>query len=255
LEKEAMKKRILLLFVVVVCSVHLQAQRVWHSSDGTITFTKAGFADCTQAANQDRISDSVWITRTNTQSIFNIKKESAYQTNSPVGTQWGFGTTAKYDTITYKTFVAVSNSSPSTLIGKDMVLHLVQENIYLDIKFLTYGNSSTGAPFSYIRAASPTSVESSSEKIQAFALLQNYPNPFNPVTTMEYEIQNVGTQYIVSLQVYNVLGKKIATLVNEAKPAGKYKIRFDASNLASGIYFVHLQNGNNFQMKKIVLLK
>jgi hypothetical protein len=68
-----------------VCTLNLQAQRVWSSGSGTITFTKAGFADCTQAANQDRISDSVWITRANSQGIFNIKKESAYQTGSPIG--------------------------------------------------------------------------------------------------------------------------------------------------------------------------
>jgi hypothetical protein len=95
-----------------------------------------------------------------------------------------------------------------------------------------------------------------------FGLSQNYPNPFNPITNFEYRISN---SEFVSLKVYDVLGNEIATLVNEEKPAGEYKVQFDISNLsggisakggyASGVYFYQLKAGNYIETKKMVLLK
>src|SRR3972149_2302443 len=77
-------------------------------------------------------------------------------------------------------------------------------------------------------------------------LEQNYPNPFNPITTIRYTIRDIGTSLVFTqLKVYNVLGKEIATLVNEEKSAGNYEIKFDArsyggSDLPSGIYYYRL---------------
>ena len=85
-----------------------------------------------------------------------------------------------------------------------------------------------------------------------YALMQNYPNPFNPTTTIEYSIPENGN---VKLKIYNSLGEEVATLVNEYKTAGNYKINFDASALPSGIYFYRI-NANNFSsVKKLILLK
>ena len=89
--------------------------------------------------------------------------------------------------------------------------------------------------------------------------LLNYPNPFNPTTNIQYSIGSLpdgkaGTQF-VSLIVYNVLGKEIATLVNEEKPAGSYEVNFDASGLSNGIYFYKLQVEGFIETKKMVLLK
>jgi hypothetical protein len=88
-----------------------------------------------------------------------------------------------------------------------------------------------------------------------FALNQNYPNPFNPTTTIKYDIPNVGTQYIVSLRVYDILGKEVATLVNETREAGSYKVNFDASRLSSGVYFYKMTSGLFTAVKKLVLMK
>lgn len=85
-----------------------------------------------------------------------------------------------------------------------------------------------------------------------FYLFQNYPNPFNPVTKLEFEISNLG---LVSLKVYDILGKEIKTLVKEIKPAGTYSIEFDGSNLASGIYYYSLEAGEFRDIKRMVLLK
>jgi YVTN family beta-propeller protein len=87
---------------------------------------------------------------------------------------------------------------------------------------------------------------------QAFKLEQNYPNPFNPSTTINYSLSQVGS---VTLKVYDVLGREIATLVNERKAAGSYTAIFSADRFSSGIYFYRLQSGNFVQTKKMMLVK
>jgi photosystem II stability/assembly factor-like uncharacterized protein len=87
-------------------------------------------------------------------------------------------------------------------------------------------------------------------------LFQNYPNPFNPTTTIEYQIPlNVGTQNFVSLRVYDLLGREVATLVNEQKPAGRYTQQWNAERLSSGIYFYRLRTGAFSETKKMILIR
>ncbi|MCH7827919.1 MAG: T9SS type A sorting domain-containing protein, partial [Bacteroidetes bacterium] len=86
----------------------------------------------------------------------------------------------------------------------------------------------------------------------SFILMQNYPNPFNPSTTIQYVI--ISRQF-VSLKVYDILGREVATLVNEEKPIGSYRINFDGSKLTSGVYFYRLRAGSFTQTKKFVLMK
>jgi predicted GH43/DUF377 family glycosyl hydrolase len=97
-------------------------------------------------------------------------------------------------------------------------------------------------------------VHNGAEVPREFALGQNYPNPFNPSTTIQYAIP-VGTYGRTSLQVYDVLGREVATLVNEAKQPGTYTVRWDASGMASGTYFYQLQTGRFVSVKKLLLLK
>ncbi|MFA6978509.1 MAG: T9SS type A sorting domain-containing protein [Ignavibacteriaceae bacterium] len=85
-----------------------------------------------------------------------------------------------------------------------------------------------------------------------FQLNQNYPNPFNPSTVISFQLS---VKSKVSLKVYDVLGNEVATLVNEEKPAGNYKIDFKGNNLASGIYFYTLRAGSFVQSRKMILLK
>ena len=85
-----------------------------------------------------------------------------------------------------------------------------------------------------------------------FSLEQNYPNPFNPTSTIKYQLPNAG---FVTLKVYDVLGKEVAALVNQEQTAGSHQVNFDGSNLASGIYFYELKNGNYLQIKKMMILK
>jgi Secretion system C-terminal sorting domain len=85
-----------------------------------------------------------------------------------------------------------------------------------------------------------------------FILSQNFPNPFNPSTTIKYSIPISG---FVTLKVYDVLGKEVATLVNEEKPAGNHEVTFNAANLSSGVYLYTLQAGSYTQTKKLILMK
>jgi hypothetical protein len=85
-----------------------------------------------------------------------------------------------------------------------------------------------------------------------YELYQNYPNPFNPTTTIRFTIPH---SLHVTLKVYDILGKEIATLVDEEKNPGSYEAKFDASNLPSGVYFYRIRAGEFNQTKKMVLMK
>jgi hypothetical protein len=85
-----------------------------------------------------------------------------------------------------------------------------------------------------------------------FTLLQNYPNPFNPTTEIQFTIVNRQSTIV---KVYDVLGRDIATLVNEVKEPGTYTVQWDASGQASGVYFCRLQTSSLVDMKKLLLLK
>jgi hypothetical protein len=93
-----------------------------------------------------------------------------------------------------------------------------------------------------------------------FSLSQNYPNPFNPTTKIKYSIPAVTLRQAqsdikVTLKVYDILGREIATLVNEEIPAGEYEVEFNAANLPSGIYCYQLKAGEFLGTKKMILIK
>jgi hypothetical protein len=85
-----------------------------------------------------------------------------------------------------------------------------------------------------------------------YYLGQNYPNPFNPITTIRYDLPVSG---LVTLKVFDILGREISTLVNEEKEAGTYQIDFSSNGLSSGIYFYTLTSHNYSKTKKMVVMK
>ncbi|MEN8193553.1 MAG: T9SS type A sorting domain-containing protein [Bacteroidota bacterium] len=114
-----------------------------------------------------------------------------------------------------------------------------------------------------------TSLELEEALPSSFNLLQNYPNPFNPSTTINYRIpqethssipsregkERSDRGVLVTLKVYDVLGREVATLVSEEQSSGKYQVRFDASHLPTGTYFYRLMSGSYSETKKLVILK
>ncbi len=97
-----------------------------------------------------------------------------------------------------------------------------------------------------------TSIDDDISQINEFKLDQNYPNPFNPKTSIQYTI---GSRQFVQLNIFDVLGNNIATLVNENKESGSYSVKFDATNLPSGVYFYKLQAGEFTNTRKMILVK
>lgn len=157
------------LFGACVCCVMLTtstssllASTIWNGP--ATTFTKPAWADSTLPVNQDFITDNVVITRGDSKGIFNIAQEPSYAGTdvfgvSPVDTQWAFGTTADYQTLTYTTWAVAANGNPEqNLVDQDMVLHLVTDDIFLDLKFLSWlrggdvSEGGEGAGFSYQRS-------------------------------------------------------------------------------------------------------
>jgi acetyl esterase/lipase len=104
-----------------------------------------------------------------------------------------------------------------------------------------------------IHIPGPTYIDDKSDNSPlTFSLSQNYPNPFNPGTLIGYTLQVASK---TTLKVYDILGREVATLVNENQKAGEYKVEFNANNFPSGIYFYKLQAGSFVETKKMILLK
>jgi hypothetical protein len=85
-----------------------------------------------------------------------------------------------------------------------------------------------------------------------YVLSQNYPNPFNPSTTINFSLRKEGN---VRLTVFDALGKRVAVVVNEFKPAGNYSVRFDGTSLPGGMYIYRLEAGEFNYAKKFILMK
>jgi hypothetical protein len=108
-----------------------------------------------------------------------------------------------------------------------------------------------------------TSVQPISEDRPArFGLDQNYPNPFNPTTTIQFTIVSAqsgsasgGNRQLTIVKVFDVLGREVATLVNEVKEPGTYTVQFSGSGLASGLYFYRLSAGQYVECRKMVVMK
>ena len=230
---------------------------------GTVVFTKDDSADWTLPENQDRITDNVWITRKHTQSLFNIAQEDGYSGNSgsPVGTLWADTTTTAADSAGYTSFVAMHGGSTQSLIGDTVSLYLPQDGLYFDVTFLSYSGGNSGGGFSYSRTAVTTSMDmitdDGSVLPDKYTLQQNFPNPFNPVTTLRY---NLPENRLVNITIYDMLGRKVKTLINQNQDAGHKSVIWDATNdygkpVSAGIYLYQIQAGEYMQTKKMVLLK
>jgi hypothetical protein len=141
------------------------------------------------------------------------------------------------ETITWN-FANPGQSVPPVEVGVHAVIgqvvgHWTSDTLWITVSALT-GTSGPG------------------DKLRKFVLEYNYPNPFNPTTTITYALPSRSQ---VTLSVFNTLGQQVATLVNEIEDTGYHDVRFDASGLASGIYFYRLIAGEYVATKKLVVLR
>lgn len=131
------------------------------------------------------------------------------------------------------------NDPPFTIITQDIANALFNSSdhlpVYADFDFGTVTN---------VKDISPSQLD--------FNLFQNYPNPFNPETKIRYTI---GENEFVTLKVFDILGREVATLVNEEKPAGTYEVEFNAKNLSSGVYIYRLTTPEYSASRKFTIIK
>lgn len=91
-----------------------------------------------------------------------------------------------------------------------------------------------------------------SDTLRSFSLSQNYPDPFNSSTTINFSVKQDGN---VRLAVYNILGTRVAVILDAYKTAGEYSVRYNGNNLPGGVYFYKLESGGNIITRKFILLK
>ena len=221
-----------------------------------VVFTKLDSADWTLPQNQDRIADSVWITRKHNQSIFNIALESGMTNNSPSHTLWSRNSILNTEMDDFTTFRSMHNNNPQSLIGDTVSLYLPQYGMYFNLSFSSFSGGNSGGGFSYLREeVFPTHLKTVRQNnlLTNFKLEQNYPNPFNPLTTIKFDVGNVSSKSV--LNIYNILGENVATLLNKRLRSGSYKVQWDASSFSSGVYFSELISGGKRVSKKMILLK
>jgi hypothetical protein len=139
------------LLVVLVCTT-ARAGLVW---DGPLmTYTQPGI-DTTQPANQDRLTPHVWLTRTNSGGLFNAYSETLATPLSPDDTEWAFGTADQYRSLTFSNWLGwLGGQSPTNLVGKQFVVHLISEDIYVSMKMTFWASKGAGG-FAYQRSTPP----------------------------------------------------------------------------------------------------
>jgi len=141
----------------------------------------------------------------------------------------------------FGTYYMASNSSYSAP-GHSGSSHYYYFLLGAKINGTIYGDTNAPTSIRHINCELPSS----------FSLSQNYPNPFNPTTNIKYQIKESG---IVTLKIFDILGKEIETLVNEKQSPGTYEVNWDAGKYSSGIYFCKLIYGDYSKTKKIILFK
>jgi hypothetical protein len=187
---------------------------------------------------------------------FMVENDILYKYTGKGGADWSWSQISEFSK-------ANSGGRTEMSIPLDILFSTVKSNV---IRLIFETNSSTSPytqtdidPFDYKNKFYTYSLKTvtgvndkSSEGILTFNLSQNYPNPFNPSTLIQYRVPAGG---LVTLKVFDVLGREIRTLVNEYRSGGNYTVSFDASKFASGIYFYQLRSGNYVSTKKMLLLK
>ncbi len=127
---------------------------------------------------------------------------------------------------------------------------------YISLELTNEENTSEKYSVDFEASTILVSVEDEISKLSDYKLSQNYPNPFNPTTIINYSIgsKNGSTEF-VSLKVFDVLGREVATLVNQHQNVGSYSVEFNSAKLTSGVYFYELRTDNFHQINKMILEK
>jgi len=138
-----------LTIIALVAALSIRAAEVWNGP--LITYNQPS-PDPTQATNQDRITPDVWLTRASSGGLFNAALETVFTNTSPVNTEWAFGTLDNHASLTYTNWLGwLNGKSPTTMVGSNLVVHLISDDIYLSFKFSFWASKGSGG-FTYQRS-------------------------------------------------------------------------------------------------------
>jgi hypothetical protein len=239
-----MKKKYILIFTIFLSFNinNINAQTEW--TGAKITITKANFADWTNPANQDIITENVILTRADNRGLFNFDKETEYDNNlrnSPLDTEWAIGTIADgVGNLTFGVWESNFGSGPTSLLNVDVVLHLITDDIYIDTKLTAWtegvnSGGTGGGGFTYERS---TDQSLGLNNYNFKNTLKLFPNP-----SSDY-IQISGLTKSENYTIYNILGAEVKNgYISETG-------EMDIKNLTNGLFFLVFENGNALKFIK-----
>jgi hypothetical protein len=149
-------------------------------------------------------------------------------------------------------YTILNNPNAVSNICAGVTAHCINDTVRI---FQPGGYTTVGTTNLVVLGCGPTIVGNStitSNVPSAYLLSQNYPNPFNPSTKISFSLPKAGN---VKLVVYDILGKEVATLINDYRTAGTHSVEFNASNLASGVYLYRIESGDFKETKRMMLVK
>lgn len=148
--------------------------------------------DPTQVSNQDRITPVVWLTRAASKGLFNAYSETSAGALSPADTEWAFGTPTNYMTLHYTNWLAwLNGASPTSLVGKQVMLHLISEDIYISLEFTLWASGGAGG-FAYQRSTAPIEISATAAGNGQFSF--NYVAVTNYTYVIQYSYDLVNWQ-------------------------------------------------------------
>ena len=228
-------KRYYLIFAFVtigILSNKLNSQTIWNGP--TTEFVKNDNADPTNTINQDIITSSVAITRGSSGEIYNAKSETVYtKGTSPIGTEWAVGDLSNIENLTFSSF-RTAVIKPKNSVGQKLVLHIIEEDVYLSVEFTSWSQRSGGG-FAYKRS---TNNITSINKISIENTITLFPNPSTDF------IQTTGLSQLINYQIYDVIGSRIA----QGAISNNEKIEVKGYN--KGVYFIKFENGKTIRFLK-----
>ena len=189
-------------FLLLIAPILCYSQTVWNGP--LMTFNKQNYDSPSSENSQDRITDLVWLTRGNRNVLYNAKTESSASAySSPADTEWAEGNTNNLAGLVFSNFKSAApqnNGSANILgmVGKSYVLHLITENIYIDLKILSWQDGKSGGGFSYTRSTDPSLSAAFKDAIDVFV----YPNPTIGFVRTNQDI-------VLQIRVYDFNGKQL----------------------------------------------
>jgi hypothetical protein len=152
--------------------------------------------DPTQVSNQDRITPVVWLTRATSKGLFNAFSETNAGTLSPADTEWAFGTPANYATLHYTNWLMwLNGASPTSLVGKQVMLHLISEDIYISLEFTLWASGNVGG-FTYQRSTAPLVISNATAGNGQFSF--HYVAVTNYNYVIQYSVDLINWQLVAT---------------------------------------------------------